>query len=86
MLTRTPRLWVRKTGKTGYSISVEMSANRLARASKKVFVERPEKYLLIGATPAHCPDGLGKKSIIFPSGASGTRGRRYGFSDAWWQA
>jgi hypothetical protein len=59
-----------------------MSANRLARASKKVFIERPEKYLLIGATPAHCPDGMGEKSIIFSSGASGTRRRRYGFSDA----
>jgi hypothetical protein len=37
---------VRKIGKTGYSISVEVSANRLARASRKVFAESPETYFL----------------------------------------
>jgi hypothetical protein len=32
---------------------VEVSANRLARARRKVFAERPEKYLLIGAPHLH---------------------------------
>ena len=34
---------VRNTGSTGYSISVEMSANRLAQANHTVFFDTPEK-------------------------------------------
>jgi hypothetical protein len=36
-------VWVRKIGKTGYSISDEMSANKLVNARRTVFLESPAK-------------------------------------------
>src|SRR5205823_5624789 len=46
MLAFAPSVCVRKIGRTGYSISAEMSAKRLAAARRKVFAESPEKYFL----------------------------------------
>jgi hypothetical protein len=42
---------VRNTGNTGYSISVEVSANKLAKARRNEFLERPAKYRLIAGCP-----------------------------------
>ncbi len=43
-LALTFKVWVRKIGKIGTIISVEMSANKLDKASRKVLRESPVKY------------------------------------------
>jgi len=45
MLPLAFSVWVRNTGRRGYSISVEISANRLAAASKKMFFDSPARGL-----------------------------------------
>jgi hypothetical protein len=45
MVGFAPSVSVRKTGRTGYNISVETSANKLAKASRYVFLDKPENAL-----------------------------------------
>src|SRR5262245_6873949 len=42
MVPSAPSVWVRNVGSTGYCISVEISAKKLANANKNVLSESPE--------------------------------------------
>src|SRR5262249_29843172 len=42
MVPSAPSVWVRNVGSTGYCISVDTSAKKLANANKNVFSESPE--------------------------------------------
>src|ERR1700730_13483100 len=62
------RVCVRKIGRIGTSISVEISANKLVRASRNVFLERPLKYryVLVGIEVAR-RRSLARKSEFMKS-------------------
>ena len=62
---------VRKIGRTGYSISVEISENRLAKVKRNVVLDSPAKYRLIApAVIASHP--LASASAIPPSALTTT--------------